>query len=257
MLPSQNCKEARARAIGFCWFVAGPSTFYGPYPLPDMSSLTCCSALLFHSIPAATGNFPTVTRVLLEKIPVQDGKMTYVYDDYVFHYVVENGICYLCMSDEKNKHRIPFGFLEDMKTKFLTKFGMEAAQSAIAFAMNEDFKNIIAERMEFYNSEQADKGLDNIGVVKSQIDEVKDVMVQNIEKVLERGEKIELLVDKTDRLNQQAFRFESSSRALRRAMWWKKMRCYAIIGVISLLVIYAASVSLCGFNFHHCKAKKN
>jgi hypothetical protein len=127
---------------------------------------------------------------------------------------VENGICYLCMSDEKNKHRIPFGFLEDMKTKFLTKFGMEAAQSAIAFAMNEDFKNIIAERMEFYNSEQADKGLDNIGVVKSQIDEVKDVMVQNIEKVLERGEKIELLVDKTDRLNQQAFRFESSSRVL-------------------------------------------
>jgi vesicle-associated membrane protein 7 len=193
----------------------------------------------------------------LEKIPVQDGKMTYVYDDYVFHYVVENGICYLCMSDEKNKHRIPFGFLADMKNKFISKFGLEAAQTAIAFAMNEDFKNIIAERMEFYNSDQADKGLDNIGVVKSQIDEVKDVMVQNIERVLERGEKIELLVDKTDRLNQQAFRFESSSRALRRAMWWKKMRCYAIIGVISLLVIYAASVSLCGFNFQHCKAKKN
>lgn len=181
--------------------------------------------------------------------------MTYVYDDYVFHYIVENGICYLCMSDEKNKHRIPFGFLEDIKNNFITKFGLETAQTAIAFAMNEDFKSVIAERMEFYNSDQADKGLDNIGAVKSQIDEVKDVMVQNIERVLERGEKIELLVDKTDRLNQQAFRFESSSRALRRAMWWKKMRCYAIIGVISILVIYAASVSLCGLNFHHCKAK--
>lgn len=205
---------------------------------------------------AASGNFPTVTRVLLEKIPVQDGKMTYVYDDYVFHYIVENGICYLCMSDEKNKHRIPFGFLEDVKNNFITTFGLEAAQTAIAFAMNEDFKNVIAERMEFYNSDQADKGLDNIGAVKSQIDEVKDVMVQNIERVLERGEKIELLVDKTDRLNQQAFRFESSSRALRRAMYWKKMRCYAIIGVVSILVIYAASVSLCGFDFHHCKAKK-
>ena len=42
-------------------------------------------------------------------------------------------------------------------------------------------------------------------------------MVENIEKVLERGEKIELLVDKTDRLNQQAFKFESSSRKLKHA----------------------------------------
>jgi vesicle-associated membrane protein 7 len=123
--------------------------------------------------------------------------------------------------------------------------------------MNEEFRGVIQQRMEFYNSADADLSIDNIGAVKSQIEDVKGVMVQNIEKVLERGEKIELLVDKTDRLNQQAFRFESSSRELRRAMWWRKMRCYAIIGVVSLLVIYAASVSLCGFNFHHCKAKKN
>lgn len=76
-------------------------------------------------------------------------------------------------------------------------------------------------------------------------------------RVLERGEKIELLVDKTDRLNQQAFRFEASSRSLRRAMYWKKIRCYVIIGVISVLVIYAASVSLCGFDYHHCSANQD
>ena len=104
--------------------------------------------------------------------------------------------------------------------------------------------------------DSADRSIDNIGAVKSQIDEVKGVMVQNIEKVLERGEKIELLVDKTDRLNQQAFRFESSSRELRRAMWWRRVRCYSTIGVIAVLIIYVASVSLCGFDYKHCKAKK-
>lgn len=36
-----------------------------------------------------------------------------------------------------------------------------------------------------------------------QVDEVKNIMVENIEKVLERGEKIELLVDKTDDLRYQ------------------------------------------------------
>lgn len=29
---------------------------------------------------ATSGNFPNVTRVLLSKIPAQDGKMSYVYD---------------------------------------------------------------------------------------------------------------------------------------------------------------------------------
>lgn len=36
-----------------------------------------------------------------------------------------------------------------------------------------------------------------------QVDEVKNIMVDNIERVLERGEKIELLVDKTDNLRFQ------------------------------------------------------
>lgn len=205
---------------------------------------------------AATGNFATVTRVLLEKIPTSEGKHSYVYDDFVFHYLNENGICYLCMSDEKNKHRIPFGFLEDMKQSFHAKFGSEAPQTAIAFAMNEAFSPVIKERMDFYNSEEADRGIDSIGAVKSQIEEVKDVMLQNIDKVLERGEKIELLVDKTDRLNQQAFRFESSSRSLRRTLYWKKMRCYVIAGVMSVFLIYFASASVCGFGLGQCKGGK-
>lgn len=195
--------------------------------------------------------------MLLSKIPTQDGKMTYKYDDYIFHYIVENGICYLSMSDETNKHRIPFAFLDDIKTNFLSKYGLDSALQAQAFAMNDEFKSLIAARMEYYNSDGADRTIDNIGGLKSQIDDVKDVMVQNIERVLERGEKIELLVDKTDRLNQQAFRFESSSRELRRAMYWRKIRCYVIMATIALLVIYAGSVSLCGFDYSHCRAKKD
>lgn len=39
-------------------------------------------------------------------------------------------------------------------------------------------------------------------------------MIENIDRVLERGERIELLVDKTDRLNQQAFKFEKTVRTL-------------------------------------------
>ncbi len=67
---------------------------------------------------ATSGNFPTVTRVLLSKIPHQDGKMSYVYDNSTtFHYIVEGGITYLCMSSDMVKRRIPFAFLEDIKSR--------------------------------------------------------------------------------------------------------------------------------------------
>ena len=33
----------------------------------------------------------------------------------VFHYIVERGITYLCLADEKNKRRIPFLYLDDAK----------------------------------------------------------------------------------------------------------------------------------------------
>lgn len=199
----------------------------------------------------ATGNFPTVTRMLLAKIPATDGKMTYIYDDWVFHYISEDGICYLCMSDEKNKHRVPYAFLQDMKDNFLARYGIDAAQVAIAFSFNEEFSKVICQRMDYYNSGGA---ADSIDTLKNQIDEVKDGMVQNIERILERGEKIELLVDKTDRLNQQAFRFENSSRNLRRHLYWRKMRNIGICSVVVLLVIFFFSVGACGgFDFHRCK----
>lgn len=210
------------------------------------------TVLAEHTATSATGNFPTVTRVLLAKIPSTDGKMTYVYDQYVFHYIVEGGICYLCMSDELNKHRIPYAFLQDIKDKFFGQYGREAPLKAIAFSMNEQFSKVIGARMDYFNSDNP--SIDGIENVKNQIDEVKDVMVQNIEKVLERGEKIELLVDKTDRLNQQAFRFESTSRNLRRSLWWKKLRTASCVAALVLLLIFLASASLCGgLSFHKCK----
>ncbi len=41
---------------------------------------------------------------------------------------------------------------------------------------------------------------DQLGQLQSQVNEVKDVMTQNIEKVMERGERLEDLIAQTDDL---------------------------------------------------------
>ena len=139
------------------------------------------------------------------------------------------------MSDEHNRHRIPFAFLQEIKDLFNSKYGLEVPQRAIAFSLNEEFSKVIQDRMDYYNN--AGSNVDNLSAVKNQIEDVKGVMVQNIEKVLERGEKIELLVDKTDRLNQQAFQFVSNSKKLRTAMWWKNARSAAFFTVAGAFLV--------------------
>jgi hypothetical protein len=65
---------------------------------------------------------------------------------YLYHYIVENGITYLCLADEDQKRRIPFEFLEDIKRRFQETYG-DRARTATAFAMNQEFQHEIQRRM--------------------------------------------------------------------------------------------------------------
>lgn len=56
------------------------------------------------------------------------------------------------------------------------------------------------------------------------LEQVRAVMVENIDKVLERGDRIELLVDKTSTIQDNTFRFKKQSRRLRQAMWIKNAK---------------------------------
>ena len=79
---------------------------------------------------------------------------------------------------------------------------------------------------------------DAIGNVQQEIESVKGIMTENIERVLERGERIDLLVDKTDRLGVGAHDFRVRSRGLKRQMWWKNMRLMVLLCVVVVFLIY-------------------
>jgi hypothetical protein len=68
--------------------------------------------------------------------------------------------------------------------------------------------------------------------IYTDISALKESILTNIDAVLERGEKIDLLVDRTDALSEQSFVFHSGARKLRDAMWWKNTRMLIAIGGI-------------------------
>jgi len=203
------------------------------------------------------GNFGVVTRVLLSKItPDTTGKRTYVYGDQVFHYTVVDGITYLCLTDEDGEstsYRIPFLFLENVQEQFCGRYDMETRDNAIAFSLNADFSPTLGGIMDHFNSDKV-CDVDAISRVQNEIESVKETMVQNIESILERGEKIELLVESTDNMNQQAFTYERSARRLERTMYWRKIRRrgFMVLG-FSLLLASFAIAGCGGIDFQKCR----
>lgn len=79
---------------------------------------------------------------------------------------------------------------------------------------------------------------DALANAQNEIANVREIMTENIERVLERGERIDLLVDKTDRLGGSARDFRVRSRGLRRRMWWKNVRLMALLVVVVIFLVY-------------------
>lgn len=68
--------------------------------------------------------------------------------------------------------------------------------------------------------------------------------------VLERGERIELLVDKTDHLQSESFAFKREARHLRQRMWWQNARWMVALGALILLIIYIIIAVVCSPTLH-------
>eukprot|EP01118_Nematostelium_gracile_P007497 TRINITY_DN2448_c0_g1_i1.p1 TRINITY_DN2448_c0_g1~~TRINITY_DN2448_c0_g1_i1.p1 ORF type:complete len:227 (+),score=56.28 TRINITY_DN2448_c0_g1_i1:69-749(+) len=224
--------------------------------MPIIYSVVARGTVILAEYSNAKGNFDEVSRRILEKVPsTRNSSMSYVFERHIFHYTVDDGLTYLCMADEEFGRRVPFSYLEDLKNRFKSTYG-QRGKTALAFGMNEDFSRVMKHLMDYYsNNPSADK----ITKIKGEVDEVKNVMVHNIEKVLERGERIELLVDKTESMSQNAFQFKKSSTQLKRSMCFKNAKLTAILICIILVIIYVIVAIACGGPiFQKCveKAKK-
>mmetsp|Transcript_37590 Transcript_37590/g.72822 ORF Transcript_37590/g.72822 Transcript_37590/m.72822 type:complete len:80 (-) Transcript_37590:310-549(-) len=78
-------------------------------------------------------------------------------------------------------------------------------------------------------------------------------MSDNIGIVLRRGEKVDLLVQKSEVLDINAGAFRRNATALHRAMYWKNMKTYITFGGIGCGMVYIFLATVCGgFGLPYC-----
>lgn len=203
-----------------------------------------------------SGNFSTIAVQCLQKLPSNSSKYTYSCDGHTFNFLLDSGFVFLVVADESVGRSVPFVFLERVKEDFKQRYGASIASGekekdpladddeiddlfedrfSIAYNLDREFGPRLKEHMQYCMSHPEE--MSKLSKLRAQITEVKGVMMDNIEKVLDRGERIELLVDKTENLQFQADVFQRQGRQLRRKMWLQNLQMKLMVGGGILVVI--------------------
>ncbi|KAF0039628.1 hypothetical protein F2P81_007863 [Scophthalmus maximus] len=152
---------------------------------------------------------------------------------YLFHYICHDRIIYLCITDDDFERSRAFSFLSEVKKRFQTTYGSRA-QTALPYAMNSEFSSAMAAQMKHHSDP---RGSDRITESQMQVDDLKGIMVRNIDLVAQRGEKLELLIDKTENLVDSSVTFKTTSRNLARAMCMKNLKLTVVIVLVCLRTV--------------------
>ncbi|GAA5902708.1 hypothetical protein JCM6882_004047 [Rhodosporidiobolus microsporus] len=192
------------------------------------------------------GQYSSACQTILTKIPARDSKLTYSADQILVHYQSQGGVIALVVAEDEAGRRMPFAFLAELHRTFTQAHNENEIADAPAFGMN-GFEKEIAKLMKKYEENPPQ---DAIKVAQQELDATKQVMVKSIDAVLNRGERLEVLIDRTDEMSQQARAFRKRATVLRRKMWYKNVKVLMATGFSALFVLYLLMASVCGAGLH-------
>lgn len=87
------------------------------------------------------------------------------------------------------------------------------------------------------DQQQALPGGAKIQELQKDVNQLTSVMQSNINKVMERGDRMDTLNERSDLLSSRANEFRINSRNIRRKFWWQNLRFQILIGAVLLAIV--------------------
>lgn len=152
----------------------------------------------------------------------QDDRKCFEENGYYFCVLAHRGAVFLAATASFGSQRITFQFLETIKNEYESR----------DYLSKEDltrFEDFIEEQMDIFSNHP--EKVDKIREVQSKVDATKEIGLSNLNKLLERGEKIEHIQDRMDNLQQQSSKFQTVA---------KKLKCLEIRRniVVTIILIF-------------------
>lgn len=178
-------------------------------------------------------------QTVLATVPPREYRRQTVEDTDINYHYLSNGDGKIvgCAATKDVKSRIVFNFLD--------------AVEALVRGANADLRNakkLLQQKVEFYN----DPANDKITAVQDSIDRAKNIMHDNVDKTLARGDRLDTLHAKSVTLEGQAQTFNKKATQLKRNYCLNHAKFIVMIVVAVAVLILIVLMIICKPNFKDC-----
>lgn len=181
-------------------------------------------------------DFQTQAKQLFRKIssdPQPPARCSLETGPYIFHYIIERGVCFLVLCDKSFSKRLAYAYLEDLQSEFTSQFGKRVETVSRPYSFIE-FDTYIQKSRKNYMDSRARKNLNNIN---TELQDVHRIMVQNIDDVLQRGETLSVLDNKASNLHNMSQKYKKDAKYLNLRSSYAKIAAVLIVIIVFLLFI--------------------
>lgn len=188
------------------------------------------------------GNFKQIAVRMLDQIDPKQQFSEAESNGHVFFAMTEpDRMVYLCLTEKKAPNALRKSFLEDMRTKWRTKYG-NSGTTFKAYEKNSEFGPTIRLLFGTYNSDRAQK----LALIKENVQKTQDQTTQNLTKALQRGEQLEIMSAKAENIKKSAQAFHREASNVKSMMCWQKWKFYIIGIIIGIVLIVIIIMLICG-----------
>lgn len=177
--------------------------------------------------------YQTQAKQLFRKLNAQSpDRCTLEAGDMNFHYVIAQGVCYLCLCEAFFPKKMAFAYLEDLHTEFIEQYGKRVPTVTRPYSFIE-FDTFIQKTKKLYIDSRARR---NMGNINNELQDVQRIMVANIEEVLLRGEALSSLDTKASNLSSLSKKYRSDAKYLNARSTYAKVAAVSVFFLT--LIIY-------------------
>lgn len=190
---------------------------------------------LFHRL---TGDL-----VVPKVVPVEGNKVTKVsgplIDGYDCYYTTTataseaDFTVFVCFTRTVIPKILPIRLLSDLKTQNEGITGDDELNLKVG-----EILDSFHDELRAYSNEN---GTESGEAAESDLQDIVQVMNDNIDKFLQRQERISLLVDKTSQLNNNSHAFKRKANRIKQRMWWHRVKNITLL-VLALILFVSAIV---------------
>ncbi|KAJ1735902.1 SNAP receptor [Coemansia biformis] len=154
---------------------------------------------------------------------------------YYLHYLLDQGVCYLCICDKQFPRKLAFSYLDELSREFYMSYGGEVEKPSLRPYAFIKFDTFIQKTRRIYEDSRTQQ---NLTKLNEDLRDVTQIMTKNMEDLLWRGGSLDRMSSLSDRLRDESEKYRKDSKRLRLQALITKYGIVAIFAVILFLVFY-------------------